>query len=168
MKKNKILVLKKRKHIQDTVKNAIPSEVASVQPKESNDKVSNAAGKGKRVLIVEDDDFLRGLLTHSLNDVGCKVDSARSAETGFEFLSRHSPDIILLDLLLPGMNGFDFLSEIKKKQKLVVPVVVLSNLGSKEDIEMALSLGAVDFMVKANVTPAQIVQKVQNTLSDGI
>ena len=76
------------------------------------------------------------------------------------------PDIILLDLMLPKMNGFDFLSETKTR-KLIVPVVILSNLGSKEDIDMALSLGAVDFIVKASVTPKQIVEKVQDILKNG-
>ena len=168
MKKNKTFVLEKGKPIQGTIKDAIPSETASVQSKESSNKVSSATGEKKRVLIIEDDDFFRGLLTHDLNDVGFKVDSARSVEMAFKFLDRHMPDIILLDLLLPGTSGFDFLSEIKKTQKLAVPGVVLSNLGSKNDVEMALSLGAVDFMVKANVTPGQIVEKVQKTLSDGI
>ena len=159
-------MLKKRQQTQNVSENNI-SGSAQMQPEES-DKLSDAVNRGKRVLIVEDDDFLRGLLSHNLSDVGYKVDSARDAETAFKFLGRHMPDIILLDLMLPGMNGFDFLSETKETRKLTVPVVVLSNLGSKEDIDMALSLGAVDFMVKASVTPKQIVGKVHKVLEVGV
>lgn len=159
-------MLEKRKQTQNVSKNNVQGSV-QIQPEESN-KPPNEANKGKRVLIVEDDDFLRGLLSHNLSDVGYKVDSARDAETAFKFLGRHMPDIILLDLMLPGMNGFDFLSETKETRKLAVPVVVLSNLGSKEDIDMALSLGAADFMVKASVTPKQIVGKVHNVLGVGV
>ncbi|MCK5027159.1 MAG: response regulator [Candidatus Pacebacteria bacterium] len=164
MKENKVLVLGKRKHTQDVSKN---NATQSARSKEKVDKDPVSVGKGKRILIVEDDDFLRGLLSHNLSDVGYKVDSARDAELALRFLARHFPDIILLDLMLPGMNGFDFLAEIKKTRQLAIPVIVLSNLGSKEDIDMALSLGAVDFLVKANVTPAQIVGKVQSVLEGG-
>ena len=167
MKKSSTLVLEKRKKTQNVSKNNV-SRSAQIQPQKSNKPTDSVNGKnGKRVLIVEDDDFLRGLLSHNLSDVGYKVDSARDAETAFKFLGRHMPDIILLDLMLPGMNGFDFLSETKETRKLAVPVVVLSNLGSKEDIDMALSLGAVDFMVKASVTPKQIIEKVQKVLENG-
>ena len=166
MKKSSTLVLEKRKKTQNVSKNNV-SRSAQIQPQKSNKPTDSVNGKnGKRVLIVEDDDFLRGLLSHNLSDVGYKVDSARDAETAFKFLGRHMPDIILLDLMLPGMNGFDFLSETKTR-KLIVPVVILSNLGSKEDIDMALSLGAVDFIVKASVTPKQIVEKVQDILKNG-
>lgn len=165
MKKNKVLVLEKREHTQDISKDNALTQL--VQPQKEADKVSMLVGKGKRILIVEDDDFLRGLLSHNLSDVGYKVDSARDAEIALRFLSRHFPDLILLDLMLPGMNGFDFLAEVKKTRQLTIPVIVLSNLGSKEDIDMALSLGAVDFLVKANVTPAQIIGKVQSVLANG-
>lgn len=137
-----------------------------MQPEENNN-LSDKANKGKRVLIIEDDDFLRELLAHNLSDIGYKVDSARDAKMAFIFLERNIPDIILLDLMLPGMNGFDFLSKTKETQKLAVPVIILSNLGKKEDIDMALSLGAVDFIVKANVTPKQITGKVQEVLENG-
>lgn len=166
MKKSSTLVLKKRKQTQNVSENNVSESVQQTQP-QKRDKPSDTANKGKRVLIVEDDDFLRGLLSHNLSDVGYKVDSARDAEMAFKFLGRHMPDVILLDLMLPGMNGFDFLSETKETRKLAVPVVVLSNLGSKEDIDMALSLGAMDFMVKASVTPKQIIGKVHDVLKSG-
>jgi CheY-like chemotaxis protein len=136
------------------------------QSKEEND--SPSVNKSKSVLIVEDDDFLRGLLSNSLSDVGYKVDNVRNAEEALNFLKENIPNIILLDLMLPGMNGLEFLSEIKKTQEVKSSVVILSNLGNKEDIDKALSLGVVDFIVKANVTPKQIVGKVQEILGDGV
>lgn len=129
------------------------------------DNSSDVIEKTKRVLIVEDDDFLRGLLSESLIDIGYKVDSAPNANIAFGFLEENIPDIILLDLMLPGMNGLDILSEIKIKRKLDIFVVVLSNLGNKEDIDKALSLGAVDFIVKAGVTPKQIIGRVEEVLN---
>ena len=121
-------------------------------------------GKGKRILIVEDDKFLRVLLADSLRDVGYKVDSARDVKTALEFLNKYLPDLILLDLMLPDVNGFDFLEEVKRTRKLAVPVVMLSNLSGREDIDHAVELGASDFLVKANVTPGQIIRKAQSVL----
>ncbi len=129
------------------------------------------AGKGKntsdgiKVVIVEDDDFLRGLLSHNMMDAGFSVKQASDTKTAFKILRVFKPDIILLDLILPGMNGFDFLQEVKQKGKYDFPVLVLSNLGSQEDIDTAKALGAVDFLIKANVTPGQIVERVKQLLS---
>lgn len=135
------------------------------ESKQFNQDLSDSNGTSRKyVLIVEDDDFLRGLLSHSLNEVGYEVDSAQNAEMALEFIDKQIPSIILLDLMLPGMNGLDFLSEAKETRKLNTPVIILSNLGNKEDIDRALSLGAVDFIVKASVTPKQIVTKVQEVL----
>jgi len=140
------------------------SEQLTQDPSEETGNISNGTDKGKYVLIVEDDDFLRGLLSHSLNEVGYEVGSAQNAEMALEAIDKQIPSIILLDLMLPGMNGLDFLSEAKETRKLNMPVIILSNLGSKEDIDRALSLGAVDFIVKASVTPKQIIAKVQEIL----
>ena len=70
--------------------------------------------------------------------------------------------------MLPGVGGLDILSEIKVKRKLDTSVVVLSNLGNKEDIDKALELGAVDFIVKAGVTPKQIIGRVEEVLNDDV
>ena len=130
-----------------------------LKEKELEQKDPKLSNKG-RVIIVEDDDFLRGLLSHNMMDAGFNVKPACDAETAFKLLRVFKPDIVLLDLILPGMNGFDFLQEIKQKEKNDFPVLVLSNLGSQEDIDTAKALGAVDFLIKANVTPGQIVEKV--------
>ena len=76
------------------------------------------------------------------------------------------PDLILLDLLLPNIDGFEVLERVKADQSLgSIPVIIISNLGQKEDIERALKLGAVDYMVKAQFTPAEIIKRVKEALS---
>lgn len=125
-----------------------------------------ADSKGIKILVVEDDKFLRELLVRKLYSEGFTVESAIDATGAFDILKRFIPSIILLDLILPGIDGFEILSRIKKDNALAaVPVIILSNLGQKEDIERAMSLGAIDFMVKANFTLDEIVSKVRKIFS---
>lgn len=140
-----------------------PSPVAA--PTKRNEEPALQGGDGIKVLVVEDDKFLRELLVRKLYSEGFIVESAIDAGGAFEILNRFVPNIILLDLILPGIDGFEILSRIKKNKALAtVPVIILSNLGQKEDIDRAMSLGAVDFMVKANFTLDEIVTKVRKIL----
>ena len=124
-----------------------------------------ADSKGLKILVVEDDKFLRELLVRKLYSEGFTVESAIDATAAFEILGRFIPSIILLDLILPGIDGFEILARVKKNNTLVtIPVIILSNLGQKEDIERAMSLGATDFMVKANFTLDEIVNKVRKVV----
>lgn len=125
--------------------------------------VSGDTLKNKKfVLVVEDDKFLRELLVRKLSAEGFDVKNAIDAEMAFTALSERMPDIILLDLILPGVDGFEILARIKANQKLIaIPVIILSNLGQKEDLDKAIALGAKDFMVKSNFTLDEIVAKVR-------
>lgn len=126
---------------------------------------ANDARSSIKVLVVEDDKFLRELLVRKLYSEGFTVESAIDAGGAFEILNKFTPNIILLDLILPGIDGFEILSRIKKNNALAgVPVIILSNLGQKEDIDRAMSLGATGFMVKANFTLDEIVNKVRKIL----
>ena len=130
----------------------------------SADIPENTKGKGS-VLIVEDDKFLRELFVRKLFSEGFQVDSAIDSDEAFEILSKGKPDIIFLDLILPGMDGFEILTRIKKDDRLKnIPVMVISNLGQKEDIDRAMRLGATDFLVKANFTLDEIISRVQQIL----
>ncbi|MCK5027007.1 MAG: response regulator [Candidatus Pacebacteria bacterium] len=112
------------------------------------------------ILLVEDDVFMRELFAKNLREAGFEVYDVADAVIAEKALKDNMPDVILLDLLLPGKSGFQFLSELKRKEKYThIPVVVVSNLGSKGDIDRALDLGAVDFLVKANATIDEIVMK---------
>lgn len=134
--------------------------------KSTRSDVATADSKNIKILVVEDDKFLRELLVRKLYSEGFTVESAIDATGAFDILKHFTPSIILLDLILPGIDGFEILSRIKKDNALAaVPVIILSNLGQKEDIERAMSLGAIDFMVKANFTLDEIVNKVRKIFS---
>ncbi len=113
------------------------------------------------ILVIEDDKFLRELLVRKLTGEGFDVQNAIEAGAAFQILSQRKPNIVLLDLILPGVDGFEILSRIKADPKISdIPVIILSNLGQKEDLDKAMALGAKDFMVKANFTLDEIVKKV--------
>jgi len=114
--------------------------------------------KGKKVLLVEDDTFLSDLLARRFAEEDCTFIHAETAEKALEILPTEIPDIILLDLVLPGMSGFEVLEKIKQDEKTKdIPVVVLSNLSQQSDIQRALELGAVRHEVKAHLSPNEIV-----------
>ncbi len=116
-----------------------------------------------KILIVEDDEFLRTLLADKLTGSGHEVESAETGERALEILAGFQPDLVLLDLILPGMSGFDVLGWIKSQSEPLsqTPVIILSNLGSGEDIKKGKELGAKDFLVKAKFTPNEISEKVK-------
>ena len=118
------------------------------------------------VLIVEDDAFLRRLLVEKMGKSGFTVAEATNGTEVFDYLKTTMPDVILLDLMMPDTDGFEVLQKIKASPTTQnTPVIVLSNLGEKENIEKAMSLGAVDYMVKAHFVPDEIVTKVQSILN---
>lgn len=118
-----------------------------------------------KILIVEDDNFLGDLLVDSLSKDGIKAVLSRDAETGLKMIHQERPLLILLDLLLPGMSGLELLETLKNEGIVpTLPVIILSNLAQKEKIEKAISLGARDFLVKANFDLREISNKVKSTL----
>jgi DNA-binding response OmpR family regulator len=116
----------------------------------------------KKILIVEDDKFLRELIAQKLIKEGYDIVEAIDGEEGIKKIKETSPDLVLLDLILPGVDGFEVLSRVKADPSLVtIPVIILSNLGQKDDIEKGLKLGAVDYLVKAHFTPGEIIEKIK-------
>jgi len=119
----------------------------------------------KKILIIEDDVFLRELISRKLLSEGYDISQASDGEQGLRELKNEAPDLILLDLILPGIDGFEVLLRVKKDSELGhIPIIILSNLGQKEDIEKGLKLGAVDYLIKAHFTPQEIIEKVQYIL----
>jgi len=119
----------------------------------------------KKILIVEDDKFLRELISMKLQKEGYTIIEAVDGEEGEKKIKEEKPDLILLDLILPGIDGFEVLSRIKEDPAVSsIPVIILSNLGQKEEIEKGLKLGAIDFLVKAHFTPGEIIEKIKNVL----
>jgi len=117
------------------------------------------------ILIIEDDRFLRELISQKIIKEGYEALEAVDGEDGLKKIKETKPDLILLDLILPGIDGFEVLTKIKEDPALCsVPVIILSNLGQKEDVEKGLKLGAVDYLIKAHFTPGEIIEKIKNIL----
>lgn len=119
----------------------------------------------KKILVVEDDKFLRELIVQKLIKEGYETSEAVDGEQGIKKVKEEKPDLVLLDLILPGIDGFEVLSKKREDPSVVqIPVIILSNLGQKEDVERGLKLGAVDYLIKAHFTPGEIIEKIKNIL----
>jgi len=122
---------------------------------------------GIRVLLVEDDNFLREICTKKLIKDGYTVYTAIDGEQAIANVEKIEPDIVLLDIILPALDGFQILEFIRKSKKASlkdVPVVMLSNLGQEDDIKKAMEMGANDYLVKAHFTTEEIAKKIQELL----
>lgn len=123
--------------------------------------------KQQKILIIEDDGFLIQMYASKLEMEGFKVLAAVDGEKGLRIVKKEQPDLILLDLLLPKKDGFEVLAELKKDSKLKdIPVVVLTNLGQREDIERCFNLGAVDYLIKAHFIPSEVIAKLKSLLEN--
>jgi len=119
----------------------------------------------KKILVIEDDKFLRELIIRKLEEESFVVSEAIDGEAGIKKIKEEKPDLVLLDLILPGIDGFEVLSQIKKESSLIsIPVIILSNLGQRDDIEKGLKLGAIDYLIKAHFTPGEIIDKIKSIL----
>ncbi|MGC9031418.1 MAG: response regulator transcription factor [Minisyncoccia bacterium] len=119
-----------------------------------------------KILVVEDDRFLRELIVRKLSEEGFDVITAVNGEEGLKTLKEKKPDLVLLDLILPGIDGFEVLKRLKEEDIVPsLPVIILSNLGQREDIEKGLNLGAKDYLIKAHFTPDEIIKKIKSLIS---
>jgi len=119
----------------------------------------------KTILIIEDDKFLRELIAKKLIKEGYEISEAVDGEEGMKKVKEEKPDLVLLDLILPGIDGFEVLSRMREESALAsIPVIILSNLGQREDVEKGLKMGAVDYLIKAHFTPGEIIEKIKNAL----
>ena len=119
----------------------------------------------KTILDVEDDKFLRELIVRKLIQEDFSTSEAIDGEDGMKKIKEEKPDLVLLDLILPGIDGFEVLSKMKEDMSLTrTPVIILSNLGQKDDVERGFKLGAVDYLIKAHFTPGEIIEKVKGAL----
>ena len=120
----------------------------------------------KKILVIEDDKFLKDLLIEQLKIAGYTVTHTMDCEEGLKKAKDEKPDLILLDLVLPGINGFEFLKEAKKDSSEIknIPVLILSNLGQSDDIKKGIALGAEDFLIKAHYILPEIIEKIKETL----
>ncbi|HEX9609010.1 MAG TPA: response regulator [Candidatus Paceibacterota bacterium] len=145
----------------------IVAKVATYLAEVNDTPVSDTKGlTGKHILLVEDEPFLRDLLTIKLTKLGCKLSYATDGDEAIAAIKAEKPDIVLLDLLLPSVSGFEVLDHIRKNSDTAnIPVVVLSNLGEKKDVEKCQQLGATDFLIKAHHSIDEIIEKIQGYLA---
>lgn len=152
----------------DKIKKQLHMPIASseegVQTAEKNEQKFDV--KSFRILLVEDDNFLRDLIYHKMVKEGFTVEQGLDGEDGLKKAIEQKPHLILLDLILPGMDGFEVLKKIREDETIKqVPVIILSNLGQKDDIEKGMKLGATDYLIKAHNTPGEIIDKVRAVLA---
>ena len=129
------------------------------------DKNQEDQQEKKKVLVAEDDRFLSRAITDKLSKEGFEVLNAFDGEEAIKLAVSKKPDIILLDIIMPKKGGFEVLEGIKIKGGTKAPVIILSNLGQESDIIRGKELGAVDYMVKSNISLKEVVSKVRYYLT---
>ena len=118
-----------------------------------------------KIAIIEDDAAIHQMYRMKFEATGFDVETAGDGETGIRMVEKFRPDIILLDLQMPNMNGNDALKEIRKeKSGKDIPVIILTNLGEEEAPDDLKSLNIHSYIVKADLTPSQVVAKVKDAL----
>src|SRR5438552_16813691 len=119
----------------------------------------------RKVLVAEDDRFLRRAAEATLRRHGFNVMTACDGEEALRLARQEFTDIILLDLIMPKLQGFDVLRELKQDPTTSsIPVIILSNLGQEQDSKVATEMGAVDYWVKANIGPGEMAKRVEALL----
>lgn len=132
------------------------------------DKISDASKKKKeaiRILVVEDDPFLSSLACERLRKEGYTVTAVFDGQQGLQALEKEIPDLIILDIVMPVMDGFEVLKKMKADERYkAIPVVIFSNLGQEHEVEEGKKLGADDFLVKAKFTLREVIEKIEALL----
>ena len=118
-----------------------------------------------RILVIEDDDFLRSLTIQKLQTDGFIIDGAADGKTGLDKIKTNRFDLIILDLMLPIMSGFEILKTLRDTPDFKnLPVIVFSNMGDEKDMKICLDLGITDYMIKSNFTLDELVEKINMVL----
>ena len=118
-----------------------------------------------KILLIEDDPFLLSMYSIKFEAEGFVVVSADDGEKGLEAAKKTDSDIILLDILMPKMNGFEVLEKLKADERTrKIPIILLTNLNQKDEIEKGLILGADDYLIKAHFMPSEVVTRIKKIL----
>jgi len=121
----------------------------------------------KKILFIEDESALQKTFGEVLKQEGYEMISALDGETGLRLAESEKPDLILLDLILPKIHGFDVLKKLKgDKETKDIPVIVLTNLEKIEDVDKALELGATTYLIKAEYSLEEVVEKIKKVLQE--
>jgi len=126
-----------------------------------------AKEKKIKIILIEDDSFLVEMYSTKFELEGFEVISAEDGKKGLEMVKKEKPDIILLDILMPQMDGFAVLDALKKDKEMAdTPVILLTNLGQKEDVKKGFEKGAVGYLIKAHFMPSEVVDKIKKILKE--
>lgn len=119
------------------------------------------------ILLVEDDSFISGMYQTKLTGLGYQVELVEDGEVAADRLQQDPlPDLVLLDVVLPKKDGFEILEQMRGDDRTKkLPVILLTNLGQKPDVERGLKLGADDYIIKAHYTPSEVVEKIKQVLA---
>jgi len=121
----------------------------------------------KKILIMEDERILRELLEKKLQEKNYEVITASDGEEGFMKLKNEKPDLILLDIIMPKMSGFEVLEKTQKDAQMSkIPVIIVSNSGQPVEISRAIELGVKDYLIKTEFDPQEVIQKVQKQIGE--
>ena len=120
----------------------------------------------KKILIIEDEKILADLLEKKLKERGYEVSVARDGIEGLDKMRKEKQDLILLDVIMPKMGGFEVLEEMNKDSELKkIPVIIISNSGQPVEIDRALKLGVKDYLIKTQFDPEEVMEKVERCIS---
>lgn len=116
----------------------------------------------KKILLIEDEEIMVGLLQKKLVQEGYDFSIARNGEEGLEMIRKINPDLILLDIIMPKMGGFEVMEEMQKDKELKkIPIIVISNSGQPVELDKAQKLGARDWLIKTEFDPQEVVDKIK-------
>jgi DNA-binding response OmpR family regulator len=119
----------------------------------------------KNILLVEDDPFLIDIYTTKLKEAGFEIEVARDGQSALKRLNRKRPDLLVLDIVLPHIDGWEILGKIKEEDQLKgLLIVILSNLGQKQEVKKGLDLGATKYLIKAHYNPSEIIEEIKEIL----
>ena|SRR3989344_3626491 len=118
-----------------------------------------------KILFIEDDPLLVKIYSTRLSADGFEVLSAENGEEGLQMAATQSPDLIVLDIMMPRLDGFSVLEKLRQSEKTkTTPILVYSNLGQEDEIARAKKMGATDFIIKANLSPTEMIAKIKEYL----
>jgi DNA-binding response OmpR family regulator len=121
----------------------------------------------KNILLVEDDPFLVDIYTTKFKEAGFPIEVAIDGSQALKKIEEKKPDLILLDIVLPRLDGWEILKGLRDDKKLSdLKVVILSNLGQKSEIDKAFALGATQYLIKAHYTPSEVVEEVKKIFKE--
>lgn len=121
----------------------------------------------KKILIIEDEEILLNLLKNKLSEIGYEVFTATDGLTGLEAIKEIVPDLILLDLIMPKMGGFELLEKRQEDESIKgIPIIIISNSGQPVELDKAKKLGVNDWLIKTEFNPREVIEKVVAQIGD--